>query len=68
MEEKLVKIGGLLSSCFFKDLLEDPLVTDISYNGSDIYYLHNKKGRCRYKTDATSDDVFSFLSLFYDRY
>lgn len=61
MEEKLVKIGGLLSSCFISELLEDPYVTDISYNGNEIYYLHNKKGRCRYNSDATSDEVYSFL-------
>lgn len=61
MEEKLVKIGGLLSSCFISELLEDPYVTDISYNGNEIYYLHNKKGRCRYNSDVTSDEVYSFL-------
>lgn len=61
MEEKLVKIGGLLSSCFISELLQDPYVTDISYNGNEIYYLHNKKGRCRYNSDVTSDDVYSFL-------
>ena len=61
MEEKLVKIGGLLSSCFISELLQDPYVTDISYNGNEIYYLHNKKGRCRYNSDVTSDEVYSFL-------
>ena len=45
MEEKLVKIGGLLSSCFISELLQDPFVTDISYNGNEIYYLHNKKAK-----------------------
>ena len=61
MEEKLVKIGGLLSSCFISELLQDPYVTDISYNGNEIYYLHNKKGRCRFDSDVTSDEVYSFL-------
>ena len=61
MEEKLIKIGGLLSDCFIHDLLEDPFVTDISYNGSDIYYLDNRKGRCKFKSETTSEEIYSFL-------
>lgn len=61
MDEKLAKIGGLLSDCFIHELLETPTVTDISYNGSEIYYLDNKKGRCKFETDVTSDDIYSFL-------
>ena len=61
MEEKLIKIGGLLSDCFIHELLEDPFVTDISYNGSDIYYLDNRKGRCKFKSETTSEEIYSFL-------
>lgn len=61
MEEKLIKIGGLLSDCFIHELLEDPFVTDISYNGFDIYYLDNRKGRCKFKSETTSEEIYSFL-------
>ena len=61
MEEKLAKIGGLLSDCFISELLENPYVTDISYNGSEIFYLDNRFGRCKYKSDVTSDDIYAFL-------
>ena len=61
MEEKLAKIGGLLSDCFISELLENPYVTDISYNGSEIYYLDNRYGRCKFKSDITSEDIYAFL-------
>ena len=61
MEEKLIKIGGLLSDCFIHELLENPYVTDISYNGSEIYYLDNRKGRCKFDTEVTNDEIYSFL-------
>ena len=34
-----------LESSFLKDLLLDENVTDISFNGLDIYYVHNDYGR-----------------------
>ena len=61
MDEKLAKIGGLLSNCFIKELLENPYITDISYNGSEIYYLDNLKGRCKYDIEVTKEEIYSFL-------
>jgi type IV secretory pathway ATPase VirB11/archaellum biosynthesis ATPase len=61
MEEKLVKIGLLLSDCFIHELLENPNVTDISYNGSEIYYLDNQAGRCKFEIDITDDEIYAFL-------
>jgi type IV secretory pathway ATPase VirB11/archaellum biosynthesis ATPase len=61
MEEKLAKIGGLLSDCFIHELLENQYVTDISYNGSEIYYLDNQHGRCKYKCDITNEEIYAFL-------
>lgn len=61
MEEKLVKIGSLLSDCFIHELLENPYVTDISYNGAEIYYLDNQKGRCKYEIEISNDEVYAFL-------
>ncbi len=34
-----------LNSSFLSPLLEDPQITDISYNGQSVFYLHNKYGR-----------------------
>ena len=61
MDEKLAKIGGLLSDCFIHELLEDPYITDISYNGKEIFYLDNRKGRCKFKCDITNDEIYAFL-------
>ena len=36
---------SFFESSFLKDLLLDDKVTDISYNGQDIYYVHNDFGR-----------------------
>ena len=34
-----------LNSSFLSPLLEDSQITDISYNGQSVFYLHNKYGR-----------------------
>ena len=36
---------AFIEASFLKDLLIDSNVTDISYNGKDIFYLHNLLGR-----------------------
>ena len=42
---------NFLEESFLKDLLTNPKVTDISYNGEDIFYVHNDFGRL--KSDVT---------------
>ena len=39
------KIISFFEESFLKDLLINDKVTDISYNGQDIYYVHNDFGR-----------------------
>lgn len=39
------KVIVFLETSFLKEILKDKDVTDISYNGKDIYYLHNFLGR-----------------------
>ena len=34
-----------IKNSFLKDLLNDENITDISYNGQDLYYVHNLYGR-----------------------
>ena len=42
---------NFLEESFLRDLLTNPKVTDISYNGEDIFYVHNDYGRL--KSDVT---------------
>lgn len=50
-----------LEESFLKPLLEDESITDISYNGKDIYYLHNELGRNKADFTITSEEAKSFL-------
>jgi pilus assembly protein CpaF len=47
------KTVSFFEESFLKDLLSNDKVTDISYNGQDIYYVHNDYGRV--KSDITLD-------------
>lgn len=46
-----LKVINYLEESFLKDLLINPRVTDISYNGEDIFYVNNDFGRL--KSDVT---------------
>ena len=46
---------------FLKELLEKEGVTDITFNGSDIYYVTNKGGRFLYKRNFPKKEVGDFL-------
>ena len=50
-----------IEESFLKDLLADPSVTDISYNGKDIYYLHNYLGRQKTEINLTENDARDFI-------
>lgn len=43
------KIINFVESSFIKELLDNPKVTDISYNGEDIFYVDNDSGRVKYR-------------------
>lgn len=49
--EKLIQF---ISNSFLLPLLQDENITDISYNGKNVYYLHNFSGR--QKSDITIDE------------
>ena len=49
------KTVSFFEESFLKDLLSNDKVTDISYNGQDIYYVHNDYGRV--KSDIALDKV-----------
>ena len=42
------KTISFIENSFVRELLLNEDVTDISYNGSSIYYMNNKEGRMNY--------------------
>ena len=54
-------IAAYLEESFLKDLLFLPGITDISYNGEEIYYLDNQQGRVRSSIAVKPDEVGDFL-------
>ena len=58
MNKELVKY---LESSFLSPLLKDDEITDISYNGKDLYFLHNQKGRQRSNIKVSKDEVMVFI-------
>lgn len=58
MNKELV---NYLETSFLYSLLKDEEITDISYNGKEIYYLHNKFGRKKSDINVSKDDVVIFV-------
>lgn len=44
------KVINVIEQSFMKELLNDSAITDISYNGKDLYYFSSKSGRQYYKS------------------
>ena len=55
------KLINYLESSFLTDLLKKEDVTDISYNGEDIYYVHNHFGRLKRKIAVEPQVVKDFV-------
>ena len=55
------KLLNYIENSFLKDLLKDDGITDISYNGKNIFYLHNKKGRLKAETTVDTNEVLDFI-------
>lgn len=58
MNERLLTYIG---SSFLSPLLEDEDITDITYNGKNIYYQHNKHGRLLSSIKLDKEDASNFL-------
>lgn len=58
MNEKLI---DFIESSFLSCLLKDPNITDISYNGANIFYVHNKNGRVKSDINISSNEVLDFI-------
>ena len=50
-----------LNNSFLSPLLNDSQITDISYNGESIYYLHNLLGRNRSEIEVNENDAKDFI-------
>lgn len=53
--------SAFLESSFLKDVLLEPGVTDISYNGETFFYLSNQEGRKRLDLEVKREEVGNFL-------
>lgn len=50
-----------VESSFIAPLLKDEQVTDISYNGKELYYLHNEHGRKKSEIPLSKDEAMIFV-------
>ena len=55
------RIVNYIEASFLQSLLKDENVTDISYNGSSIYYLHNLEGRKLSDIQVSGGDAKDFV-------
>lgn len=58
MNEKLV---SFIENSFLKKLLQNEAITDISFNGVNIFYMHNKDGRQKADIEVTQNEVMDFI-------
>ena len=55
------RVTSYVEESFLKPLLEDPNITDISFNGVDIFYENRGKGRRKWTEKVTVDQIGDFL-------
>ena len=55
------KVVNYIESSFISALLKDENVTDISFNGSSLYYLHNLEGRKKSDIQISNSDAKDFV-------
>ena len=55
------RIVNYIENSFIGSLLKDENITDISYNGSSIFYLHNVEGRKKSDIQISNGDVKDFI-------
>lgn len=56
-----IKLVNYIENSFLHNLLLDESITDISYNGKDIYYMDNQKGRKKADLDIEPIVVQDFV-------
>lgn len=55
------RLEQFIKSSFLSPLLDDPDISDITYNGEDIYYLHRYYGRSKSTVNITQTEAYEFL-------
>ncbi|MDD4103850.1 MAG: Flp pilus assembly complex ATPase component TadA [Erysipelotrichaceae bacterium] len=55
------KAISFIENSFLSLLLQDPEVTDVSYNGDKFFYLHNIYGRKLSDISVTRDEIKAFI-------
>ena len=55
------KLITFLEGSFIKELLKNDDITDISYNGQDIYYVDNQHGRLLSEIAISSQEARDFV-------
>ena len=58
MNEKLL---NYIENSFLSPLLNDPNITDISYNGVSFFYVHNEKGRLKSDIKESTEEILNFI-------
>ena len=55
------KLVNYIENSFLSPLLKDELVTDISFNGVALFYLHSKLGRKKFNYDLSMQSAIDFI-------
>lgn len=58
MNEKLITF---IENSFLKDLFSNTEITDVSYNGVNVFYQHNKLGRMKADFKVSQSEVIDFI-------
>jgi len=56
-----INLVNYIENSFIKELLSNENVTDISYNGKEIYYQDNIKGRLKSEIITSEKEVYDFI-------
>lgn len=56
-----IKILEFIENSFLKELLSDSNITDISYNGLNLFYQDNIKGRIKSVIEITNKEAYDFI-------
>ena len=50
-----------IENSFLSPLLKDSEITDISYNGVSLFYVHNEQGRLKSNINVKTEEVIDFI-------
>lgn len=60
-KEEISAAEKVIYDSFLGKILEDEGITDIGYNGTDLWVQHNHKGKYRYSEQPTKEEVKTLL-------